>query len=281
MSFLSNALGLNTSQQHFNPGNIPLQNTVSPEQIQFAQQQSQQALGGFQPLLQQGINTQVYAQQQQLANQLMQQAQGQGPNPAQAQLNQATGQNVANQAALMGSQRGASANPNLVAKQAAQQGSQIQQQAAGQSATMGAQQQLAAQQALMGQQSQMAGQNMGIQNAYTQAAQAQLQQMMGGMQAQNQNQLQLGGIKAGMAQSQNQQQGALAGGLLNAAGTVGAAMFSEGGKVPGQPEVPHNDPQNDKVKAMLSPGELVIPLDAMKSKEAAIEFVNKHFSKKA
>lgn len=83
-----------------------------------------------------------------LANQYAQMAQGQGPNPAQTELNTATGQNVANQASLMAGQRGASANAGLIARQAAQQGAQTQQQAVGQAATLEAQQQIAAQQNL-------------------------------------------------------------------------------------------------------------------------------------
>lgn len=100
--------------------------------------QSQAATGG----------TQGFASQNALAAQLQAQANGQGPNVAQNQLNQATGANVANQAALMAGQRGSSANVGLLARQNAQQGAGIQQQAAGQAATLGAQQQIAAQQNL-------------------------------------------------------------------------------------------------------------------------------------
>lgn len=99
----------------------------------------------------------VFNQAQGLADQLGAQARGEGPNPAQAALNQATGQNTANQAALMASQRGSNANPALLARQAAQQGAANQQQAAGQSATLQAQQQIAAQQALANQQQLMGG----------------------------------------------------------------------------------------------------------------------------
>lgn len=109
-------------------------------------------------------------QQGALSNMLMQQAQGQGPNPAQAMLSQATGQNVANQAALMAGQRGASANPALIAKQAAMTGANTMQQGAGQAAILGAQQQLAAQQQLgqlsqqqVGQQQQQNAQNIAMQ----------------------------------------------------------------------------------------------------------------------
>lgn len=87
-------------------------------------------------------------QQNQLAAQLQAQANGQGPNVAQNQLNQATGANVSNQAALMAGQRGSSSNVGLMARQAAQQGAATQQGAAGQAATLGAQQQLNAQNSL-------------------------------------------------------------------------------------------------------------------------------------
>lgn len=99
------------------------------------------------------------AQQQNVANQLQNTggqyqniASGLGPNPAQMALNQSTGQNVANQAALMAGQRGASANTGLIARQAAHQGANTQQQAAGQAATLQANQQLAGLQGLQGNQ---------------------------------------------------------------------------------------------------------------------------------
>ncbi len=82
-------------------------------------------------------------QQQNTAGMYQNIASGTGPNPAQAALNQSTGQNVANQAALMAGQRGASQNVGLLARQAAQQGAATQQQAVGQGATLQAQQQLA------------------------------------------------------------------------------------------------------------------------------------------
>lgn len=83
--------------------------------------------------------------QNMLANQYSAMAQGQGPNPAQDQLAQATAKNVANQSAMMAGQRGAAGNVGLMARQAAQQGASTQQDSAGQAATLGAQQQIAAQ----------------------------------------------------------------------------------------------------------------------------------------
>ncbi len=106
----------------------------------------------------------VLAQQQGLANQYQGIANGTGPNPAQAMLNNATGTNIANQAALMAGQRGAGANVGLMARQVGQQGAGIQQNAAGQAAIMQANQQLAALQALGSQQQAMGATNTGIGN---------------------------------------------------------------------------------------------------------------------
>jgi hypothetical protein len=96
----------------------------------------------------------VNASQTALANQLGNVASGQGPNPAQAVLNQSTGANVANQGALAAGQRGAAQNVGMMARGAANQGRAAQQQAAGQGASMQAQQQLGA----MGQQANVLGQ---------------------------------------------------------------------------------------------------------------------------
>lgn len=71
-------------------------------------------------------------------------ANGQGPNPALAQLNETTQQNIANQGALIAGQRGASSNVGLIARQAAQQGAATQQQAVQGGATLEAEQELGA-----------------------------------------------------------------------------------------------------------------------------------------
>jgi len=97
----------------------------------------------------------IYGKQQDTAKQLQGIADGTGPNPAMAALNQRTGENVANQAALMAGQRGAGANIGMMARQAAQQGGNTQQQAVGQGATMQAQQSLNALGQIGGQQSAM------------------------------------------------------------------------------------------------------------------------------
>ncbi len=108
----------------------------------------------------QGNQAQTYGQQQNLAKTLLDQSNGSGPNPAQAQFNQNTAANVANQAALAAGQRGASANVGAIQRQNANMGAGVQQQAVGQEATLDAEQRLAAQQQLQKQYSDMANQSL-------------------------------------------------------------------------------------------------------------------------
>lgn len=174
---------------------------------------------------QQGIQNQsnVY-------NQLQGVVAGTGPNPAQAQLAQATGANVANQAALMAGQRGAGQNVGLMTRQAAMQGAATQQAAAGQAATLQANQSLNA----MGQAGNIAGQQvsnqMGTTQAYNQNAQNEQGMLLNALQGYNQAQVgsqeSLNKNNAGLADRQLQNQAQMIGGVMNGAG---AAM----GKPPG------------------------------------------------
>lgn len=195
-----------------------------------------------------GNQSQVFGQQQALANQLQAGAMGQGPNPVQAQLAQNTGQNIAAQSAMMAGQRGASSNVGLQSRQIAQQGANTQQQAVGQAATLGAQQQQAYQQALMQQQAQMAAlansqiaQQSGATNAYTQAAQNNYrnnldtnQQVNNAIAAQNNARAGLQGsmnsANSGVAQANIKGTSDMIGGIMSGAGQ--AAMMAHGGKVP-------------------------------------------------
>lgn len=174
--------------------------------------------------------TAVFQQQQALANQLQGVASGTGPNPALAQLAQATQANTANQAALMAGQRGSSQNTGLIARQAAQQGAQNQQQSAGQAATLQAQQQLAAMQQLQGQQASMGNlantqvgqQQQGLQSL-SQASLGQQGNLLGAQANQNQ-------VNAGIAAGNQKGQQNLVSGLM---GGIGAALsLAEGGQVP-------------------------------------------------
>lgn len=64
----------------------------------------------------------------------------------------------------------------------------------------------------------------------------------------------------------------------------GETCYQEGAMVPGTPKVNHNSYSNDVVSAKLSPGEIVVPLDVMNSKdpaEGAKRFVQALLDKKA
>lgn len=215
----------------------------------------------------QALNNQnaLAGQQQGLANQYQAVANGQGPNPAQNMLNQSTGQNVANQAALMAGQRGAGANVGLMARQAGQAGAGIQQNAVGQAATMQSQQQLnalaglgaqqqamgntynnvagiagqqigaqqAGQAALANQANQQVGQQMGATTGYSQGLQNEQAQMLGAAGAQNSAkvgaQSSMNSANSSMANTEMGNQGSLVGGLLK--GGAAIAGLAGGGVV--------------------------------------------------
>lgn len=281
MSFLGQLFG--TNAQYNGPQVSQGQFDAATGRVGTAFDQQQAFVNAMQA--QGGLANQnnVFQQQQQLANQLQQQAMGQGPNPAQAQLAQNTAANVAQQSALMAGQRGGSANAGLMARQAAQQGGAMQQQATGQAATMQANQQLAAQQQLQQQQAMMGG-LAGQQVGQMQQGIGQMGQMaLGGQQ----NLTQQSGVQAQIAAADAQRTGQMVGGLL---GGVGAGLTklnqggmvpraqaktteasrrdmgfgkvilkNDGGMVPGQAKVAGDHPANDTVPAMLSPGEVVVP----------------------
>lgn len=205
-----------------------------------------------------GTQNQAIAGLQNTANMYGNIAQGVGPNPAQAMLNQQTGQNIANQAALMAGQRGAGANAGLLARQAAMQGGSLQQNAVGQAATMQANQQLNALQglantqqafgnmggaqvgqlqsqqgAIANQANQMAGQQIAQTNQNMNAALQNQQQQQNALAGYNSamvsNQGSVNAANAGLGTARVNQQGSLIGGLMQGAGA--AAGMAEGGYV--------------------------------------------------
>jgi len=189
----TNALG---SQQN-GLGSVGLQGQVNQQQGALNSQLAGANGVGTQTSAIQGLQG-IAGQQQATAAQLQGIANGTGPNPAMAQLNQTTGQNVANQAALMAGQRGAGSNVGLIARQAAQQGAATQQQAVGQGATMEAQQQLGALSGLTAQQQAEAGTQQAIGGLGT----TQVGQQQAGLSAQ------AGQANTQVAQQQAQQQAA-------------------------------------------------------------------------
>lgn len=237
MGFVGGMLGLNGGVNGTGisgPQQATIQSPTTDAQIQTAYNNSQGGIQNQQAFLQavqaqNGLQNQsnVYSQLQGVAN-------GTGPNPAQTQLNQATGANVANQAALMAGQRGASANPGLIARQAAQQGAGIQQQAAGQAATLQAQQSLNALTGMGNLATNQANQQAGATQAYTNATQGEQGQLLNAVTGQNNArvgaQSNLNSTNAALAGQTMGMQGQLFGGITGGAGA--ALAMASGGMVP-------------------------------------------------
>lgn len=171
-----------------------------------------------------GIGTQnsAIAGLQGVAGQYQNLANGVGPNPAQAMLNQQTGQNVANQAALMAGQRGAGSNVGLLARQAAQQGANTQQQAVGQGATMQANQQIAALQGLGNTQQAIGG--LGTTQAGMQQAGINAQGALAGQQV---------GQNMAANQAANNQANVMAGQQIAGTGAATQAQLANAGQLQG------------------------------------------------
>ncbi len=213
---------------------VPLENPTGAGEIANAGAQAQSGLAQQQAFVN-ALNAQNgIGNQSNVFNQLQGVASGTGPNPAQAMLNQATAANVANQASLMASQRGAGANPGMIARMAAQQGGNLQQQAAGQGATMQANQSLGALNqmgGIAGQQVQNQGQAV---QGYGQMAQNEQQNLLNAQaqynnaqvgQQNNQNT-----VNAGIQSGNAQRKADLIGGVMKGAGSAaGLAAAAEGG----------------------------------------------------
>lgn len=187
------------------------------EQQQHALAQQQAFTGALNPGALQATQS-----QQDLLAQLGQGAQGLGPNPALQQLQNTTGQNVANQAALMAGQRGSSANTGLMARQIANQGANTQQQAAGQAAVMAQNRQLQQQQALQAQQQAMVNQNQAGLNAYNQFANTHQGNLLGMQGNINSNNATLTGHSMGGQQN-------MIGNMMGAVGSAGNLFGGKGG----------------------------------------------------
>lgn len=187
------------------------------KQMERLQQQENfaRALGAQSP--------QAIQQQMMLGKELAGAVRGQGPSVAQSQLDETTRQNIQRQAALMQSQRGASANLGLLQRNVASTGADIQQQAAGQAATLRAQEMLAARQQLAG----LTGQQLG------QISEAQKMGILGtsgAYQTEQQAIAERNRINAQIAAGNQQFQTGLVGGLIGGATTALKGM-AEGGEV--------------------------------------------------
>lgn len=211
------------------PGQAQITPLSNPAQINTAYEENLRSIGKQESLLSALQGQNGIQNQSNVFNQLQGVANGTGPNPAMAMLNQQTGANVANQAALMAGQRGAGANVGLLARQAGQQGGALQQQAVGQGATMQANQSLGA----LGQMGQMAGQQvanqMGATNSLTGFNQSEQQNLLNALSQQNQqhvaSQASVNSGNAGLAGNTMGMAGSLIGGAGNALGAGIGNMF--------------------------------------------------------
>lgn len=232
--------------------------------------------------------------QQSLAQLLMAQARGEGPNPAALQLQEGTEANARMAASQIASQRGL--NPALAARGVMDATANINQQAAGQSGVLRAQQQLAAQGQLGTVLGQQRGQDLGL---FGTSVTGQNTQNTGSIQ----NALGAQAINAGVAAGNASTAGSVIGGVLSgvagaaghiASGATGMpapgggpgsvdAGIAGGGITPlrqqqqpgGDPPqmasgglVPGDSPKNDIVPAKLSPGEIVIPRSIAMAEDA-------------
>lgn len=168
----------------------------------------------------------LYGQQEGTLGQLGEVASGQGPNPAETELAQATGTNIANTAALQAGQRGGAQNVGLLARQIGQQGAATQQNAVGQAATTQANQELGA----LGQEANLenniAGQSLQDQQINQSAEAAQNSALTTGQLGAEQ-------INAQVAQGNTQQANNNTSGLINGISSVLSAVpsLSKGGEV--------------------------------------------------
>lgn len=178
---------------------------------------------------------------------------------AYALLKQAQDQQTAQASALAASSRG-NVNPALLQRNVMRQAGEAGGQTAQQAAVVGAQEQ----------------------NDRNKMALAYRQLGLAG--AQGQAELNLGAqkVNAGIADTNAQRTSSLIGGVMNAAGGIGARALgaAHGGVIEGQPQVAGDHPANDTVPAMLSPGEIVIPRTKASDPEKAKEFIDQLMSGK-
>ena len=236
---IGNTLGLNDK---FQAAGANLQAGTNNDQLNQAYTGAQNGINAqvglantFNPQAAQAV-----AQQGQLAGAYTNMMNGVGPNPATAELAQATGTNVANQAALMAGQRGAGANAGLIARQNAQQGAATQQQAVGQAATLQAQQAIAAQQNLAALSAQQAGQAAGSTTALNQAQQNEQNILQGANTAYNNAavgmQSNINNVNAQTAAANQNMNANILGGIgsmvSGASGPIASMFGAKGGRVP-------------------------------------------------
>lgn len=302
MSYLGNLLDPTTDAGDINKlGAAPQLDANNPFTQQF-NGQADQMMGYANP----NAQAQSAQQQQAFVNALQAQASGQGPSVAGSMLNQALTNQTAQTNALAASQRG-NANPALAMRLAMQNNANAGQSTAAQAAIARQQEQLNAQGMLGSALGQMRGQDLQNQQGMASLAQGYHQMGMGAAQANQNAQLGQNQINAGVAMQNTKNQNQMAGKVFDAVSGAGAmnslgggggsggaeggaeaagggsslaktgmslAMMSQGGRVPGAPQVMGDSPANDTVPAKLSPGEIVIPRSHATDSKRAKEFID-------
>lgn len=230
------ALGIfDAAENTFQGASAPVQAGTNVGQLNQAYDQSQLGIQQQQDLVnrlmaQSGLQNQsdVYNQMQGIAN-------GTGPNPALAQLNQTTGQNVANQAALMAGQRGSNANTGMMARQIANQGANTQQQAAGQAATLAAQQQMQAMNNMGNLANTQAANQIGAIQGYNNAVQNEQNILQGANTNFNNSQVgmqsNINNVNSQTAAGNQAAQGNAMSGIMGLGSSLLGAFMAEGGEV--------------------------------------------------
>lgn len=208
------------------------------------------------------INTanedQVRQQQMGLIQQLQNQSNGTGgPSLAQGQLQQATDANNRNAMSLGQSQVGQGMSNQAALMNIGQAQANNMQQAAGQSAQQRMLEQMQAQQQLQQMLGGTRGQDLGL-------ASNQAQNNMGMQQMQSGQDFQYANMNNQNRLANNAAAGNFLGGIGQMAETYATKGKAHGGEIGTGPD----DPANDTVPAMLSPGEVVLPLSVTQAEDA-------------
>lgn len=219
---------------NFQAGQAPLIQSATTADAATTFQQQQQTLQQQQAFAAAVAAANGVGNQSNVFNQLQGVANGTGPNPAQTQLAQSTGANVAQTASQMAGQRGSGANVGLAARQIGQQGAATQQAAAGQAATLQANQSLNAINSAGNIATNQVNQEANATQGAGQLALSGQGNTLGAIAAQN-------NAAVGSVDSSNKSNSAVAGQVAggqqqllgNLVGGAGAAFgLAEGGKVP-------------------------------------------------
>lgn len=243
MGFVGGLIGTAGGQQGTGMGGVKGGTVINPvgtgqtaksyKDVQKSMEEQRNLLGALQGQNGLANQSQVYGQYQGMVN-------GTGPNPALAQLHNATAQNSANQAAMMAAQRGSGQNAGLLARQAAMQGAANQQNSIGQAAALQAQQSQNALNSAAGIANNQVSNQIGQTNANTNAQQSEQANLFNAINGVNSNltanQGSVNSVNGQLTNTAMQGQQGLLGGLMSTAGSMMGLGGARGGRVPNYDE---------------------------------------------